>query len=353
MPKTKLKVYNIHDAQAGMMLGTAVLSDNGKVMLSEGTRLTDALIEKLKWWGINDIKVITEPATLDKGISPIQQLFYDGYEQTVEKVKTSFQNIRYFKEVPIAEMNELAKGKIAELIDTVGVINHLHMVRRTDDYTFHHSINVAVICGVLGRWLGFTGDKLQGVILAGLLHDVGKTQIPLEILNKPDKLTDSEMKIMQQHTVHGFNLLKKLPDISPEVVMATMQHHEKIDGTGYPLGLKDSDIHEFSRVVAIADIYDAMTSDRVYHKKVTPFEVVEIITDEMYKKLDPKVCTVFLNNVREYFIGNRVGLNDGRQAEVIFLGQFMSTRPTVKTEDEEFIDLEKRKDLSIIKLLET
>lgn len=129
-----------------------------------------------------------------------------------------------------------------------------------------------------------------------------------------------------------------------------LQHHERMDGGGYPGRLCGDDIHDYPRIIAVADIYDAMTSERVYHSKDTPFTVVEMISKDAFGKLDPAVCTVFLNNVKDYFIGNLVELSDGRKAEVVFLGQYQAARPVVRTQSGEFLDLERRKDISIIDL---
>ncbi|MDU2065889.1 MAG: HD domain-containing phosphohydrolase, partial [Sporomusaceae bacterium] len=175
--------------------------------------------------------------------------------------------------------------------------------------------------------------------------------IPLAVLNKPERLLDEEMAVMKMHTLYGYDLLKNVPGISKQVLAGVVQHHERLDGTGYPFGLAAEKIEPFGRIIAVADIYDALTSDRVYHKKTTPFAVVELLIEEMFGALDPTVCTVFLNNVRDYFLGNRVLLNTGEQAEVVYLGQFLGSRPIVKTEDGDFVDLERRKEVTIVKLV--
>jgi putative nucleotidyltransferase with HDIG domain len=247
-------------------------------------------------------------------------------------------------------MKEVAESSIEPFIDTSGILNHLHSVRRQDDYTFHHSMNVAILCGVIGRWIGYRAEEFKDLVLAGLLHDIGKTQIPFEILKKPGRLSSEEMEIMQFHTTRGYNLIKEL-DLPRPILFAVLQHHERDDGSGYPLKVTGERVHPFAKIVAVADIYDAMTSDRVYKKKTTPFQAADAIFQEMYNKLDPNICTVFLNNVRDYFIGNVVELSDGRDAEVVYVREFPTVRPTVKTKDGEFIDLDKQKSISIVKLV--
>jgi len=345
-----------------MQVGKDVLTDDGKIILIEGTILTNNSIEGLKCWDIPSIfirekvispsKIIEVPVEIPTPISKSQQEFNNKYDATISTIKKAFETTRYFKEAPLKEMKELADHCLFPMLDSIGVINYLHMVHHTDDYTFHHSANVAVICGVLGKWLGYTGVHLMELVLAGLLHDIGKTQIPLAILDKPAALSKEEMDIMQKHTTLGYKLIKDSKDLSPNIINAVLQHHERMDGSGYPLGIVADKLHQYARIIAVADTYDAMTSDRVYHQKSTPFVVVKTMVGEMFNKLDPRICTVFLNNVRSYFIGNIIKLSDGRRAKVVYLGQSVETRPTVRTQNGEFIDLEKHKDIAIIELME-
>lgn len=279
------------------------------------------------------------------------ETFEAVYDYTLQVIKHCFGTVRYFKEVPLVQMKILVDTMIHRLVDTVGVFYYLQAIPRQDDYTFRHSLNVATISGILGKWIGLPEPEINDLILTGLLHDIGKTQIPLEILNKPAKLTQKEMELMKNHTVKGYQLLMQAGNITENILCGILQHHEKLDGSGYPLKKKDKKIHIFAKIIAVADIYDAMTSDRVYHKKRTPFEVVEEIQQETFGKLDPMICLTFLNNVRDHFIGTKVILNTGEEAEVIYLGKYLATRPTVCTRDGKFIDLEKIKTISIIGLV--
>lgn len=351
-----IKPYPLERVKPGMELGRMVLTQDNLIVLSEGTVLSQSMIEGLKVWGISTVyikELLSSEPTIDFSIPETsqQKQFYADYNDTVHALKESFANIRFCKEVPLAALRDLANNSIEQLVNATGVINHIHMIRRQDDYTFHHSVNVAVICGVIGRWLGFTGKYLKDLVLAGLLHDVGKTQIPLEILNKPGKLTPDEMAIMRLHTIRGYRLVRDIPDLPRSVMYGIFQHHERYDGSGYPLAVTSEKIHQYAKIIAIADIYDAMTSDRVYHRKITPFAVVEMIFEEMFNKLDPEIGMVFLNNIRDFFVGNIVELSDGRQAEVIYLGHFLASRPVVITSDKQYVDLERSKSLSIVKVI--
>lgn len=353
MLQTITKRCRIDEVENGAELARSLVTEDGKFALGEGTVLTPSLIGRLRSWNVDSVEVritVEVPDKVPPPLSETQLAVSKKYDGTVSSIRKSFETLRFFKQVPLAEMRELADSSIEPFIDTSGIINHLHVVKRRDDYTFHHSINVAVLCGVIGRWMGYKDQDLKDLVLAGLLHDVGKSQIPLEILRKPSGLSSPEMDSMKLHTTKGYNMLKDL-EVSQGVLFAVLQHHEREDGSGYPLGVKGDKIHAFAQIVAVADIYDAMTSDKVYRSKTTPFQAVEALVFDMYGKLSPDVCSVFLNNVRDYFIGNVVELSDGREAEVVYLGQTITARPIVRTEAGEFIDLEKHKSVSIAKLV--
>ncbi len=351
----KIRRYSLKNVKPGMEVGQLVFTNDGQVVLGEGTILTSSLIERLDYWGITYLLIKQNADEVlpwqESPESVTQKKFFAEYAKTVDVIKQAFGNIRFASEAPVEKLCELVDDSIEPLAGSVGVINHLQMVPRQDDYTFHHSMNVAITSGLLGRWLGYTENNLKELMLAGLLHDVGKMQIPPEILNKPGKLTVDEMEIMKQHTTRGYQLIKKAESASIGVLCGILQHHERMDGTGYPLKTAGDKIHPFAKIIAVADAYDAMTSDRVYHRKIAPFAVVELLVQEMFGKLDPTVCTMFLNNVRDYFLGNIVQLCDGREAEVIYLGQFLGSRPVVRTIDGELLDLEKQKKYTIVKTI--
>lgn len=348
----------VSDLIPGLEIGTAVITEDGTVALSEGTILTTSLIERLRQWGILTVHVCRESGNLlafeeaayaDAETSGFtaKRLFAENYEDTVISLHKTFETMRYLKEVPVDAMRAMAEETVCALTEAPGALNHLHMMQGYDDYTYQHSLNVAIITGLLGRWAGYTGTELRTLILAGLMHDIGKAQIPLELLNRPGKLLTSEMELMKRHTTRGYNLIKEHKDVPAGAVYGILQHHERMDGSGYPLGVPGTKIHPYAKIVAVADIYDAMTSERAYQKSSSPFEVVQTLVQQMFNKLDPEICTIFLNNVRDYFVGNVVALSDGRIAEVLYIAQFVGAKPIVRTQEGEFIDLEKRVDIKI------
>ncbi len=363
------KRYGIEDVLPGMEVGRDVLTDGGQVMLTKGTLLTAGAIEGMKMWDITSVmirekvdaietpiavaaKSVPTPIVENVPLSKAQQEFSTHYELTMMQIKKAFGITREIKEAPVEELKELADQSIFPMLDSIGIINHLQMANQQDDYTYQHSVNVSIIAGVLGKWLGYAGANLTDLVLAGLLHDIGKTQIPLEVLNKPGVLSAKEKEVMQTHSLLGYKLIKDNPKLSSNVIYAVLQHHERMDGSGYPFNVKGAKLHPYAKIIAVADTYAAMTSQRFYHEKDTPFTVVETMNAEMFNKLDPDICTVFLKNLRNYFVGNIVQLSDGRKAEVVYLGQFIATRPTVCAQDGEFIDLERQKHISIVDVIE-
>lgn len=353
MAATTSKRTFVSDLVPGLEIGEAVITEDGTVALSEGTVLTASLIERLRQWGILTVYVRREgadqPVIEDEGsaVPNAKRIFAGSYETTVHNLHKAFETIRYLKEVPVAAIKTLAEESVYALADAPGALNHLHMMQEYDDYTYRHSLNVAIIAGLLGKWTGYGNIELRELILTGLMHDIGKAQIPLEVLNKPGRLLASEMDLMKKHTTRGYNLVKDRKDVPSGVVYGILQHHERMDGSGYPLGVSGDKIHPYARIVAVADLYDAMTSERAYQKSSSPFDVVQTLVQEMFNKLDPEVCTTFLNNVRDYFVGNIVQLSDGRTAEVLYIAQFVGAKPILRTREGEFIDLEKRKDIKI------
>ncbi|MBP2656043.1 MAG: rpfG 8 [Firmicutes bacterium] len=346
-----VRKYLVGNVTPGMELANPVINENGQFIVPGGTVLTGSLIDRLKLINVEELDILVankEKAPTDIG-DPV--VFKAVYNEIMDVMKKCFSAIQYLKEVPLNQMRSLIDKSIDPLVNSVGIIDHLHTIRRQDDYTFHHCINVAVISGILGKWMGLSEEEIKDVILSGLLHDVGKTVIPLEILNKPAKLTSKEMEIMKGHTVHGYKLLQATDNVKADVLYGVLQHHERIDGSGYPFGISDKKIHIFAKIIAVADIYDAMTSDRAYQKKRTPFEVVEVIYREMFDKLDPNICFVFLNNVGDSFIGTQVKLSDGRRAEVVCRGVSSISRFMVCTREGEFIDLGTNKEISIVELV--
>ncbi len=210
---------------------------------------------------------------------------------------------------------EAAKSTVNECVQSIlrnpDALTWMSKMRNEDEYTAEHCLNVCILAISFGRHLGYEEEALQHIGLCGLLHDVGKMKIPPEILNKPDRLTDKEFKMIKAHTVHGRNLLMTAPGSYHGVVDVAYSHHERLDGNGYPRGLKASGISEFSRVVAIADAYDAMTAKRVYEDARSSTDALKEIFDNRGTQFDERLAEQFLEMVGLYPPGSIVEMTNG------------------------------------------
>ena len=343
----KKKRIDLRRAKPGMVLASPVLSDNGRVMINENVPLTEAMLQNLATWQIPSLSIWDEEE-LPQQFSATH--FADGYDSTLQLVDSAFAGMRFCGELPLAEMQQSVIGSVLQMTDTIGAMHHLHAMRRLGEYTIHHSIGVSVICGVLGKWMGYEGTALRDILLAGLLHDIGKTQVPETLLAKPEKLTSEEMTQMKKHSALAIELLRKTETATMDVVLAILQHHERMDGSGYPNGLRGDQIHPYARILAVADLYDAVTSERPFQQKTSPFSAARLIAGDMYDKLDTATCATFLEHLRDQFIGCKVRLSDGRLAEVIMIGGDYTFQPVVKTQDGNFIDISRNTNLRISEL---
>jgi putative nucleotidyltransferase with HDIG domain len=341
------KRIELRNAKPGMVLAAPVLSDVGRVIVNEGVTLTDAMLRNMDTWKVLSLSVWSDKE-LPKQFSA--EYFVNEYAETVQIIDNAFASTRFAGELPLAEMKEVVIESVVNMVEMVGAVQLLHSIDRLEEYLLHHSVNVSVICGVLGKWLGYQGDALRDIILAGLLHDIGKTQIPQPMLNKPEKLSPDEQLIMNQHSDLAVMLLQKTGAISNDIIAAIAQHHERMDGSGYPNGLRGDAIHPYARILAVADLYDAVTSERPYQHKESPFTAARMIAGDMYDKLDTATSATFLEHLRDQFIGSQVQLSDGRLAEVIMIGGDYTFQPVVKTEDGKFVDIGRAPNLKISQL---
>jgi len=335
------------DLVPGMCIGGDVIARDGFIkLLTQGAVLTQSQIDSLRNWGLPSIYINDSTEKMKDKVIAVHMTkkeFAKGYNDTLDKIVHAFGHIKKFREVPIVEMQELVEQKIILLAETVGVLEHLHDIRCYSDNTFNHSLHVAIIAGILGKWCNYKNAELKNLILTGLLHDIGKLIIPLSILDKPGSLTDEEFAVIKKHPQEGYQMVKDDARISKNVKLGIWQHHERLDGSGYPLGLVGDEIYGGAKIISIADVYDAMTSDRVYRRKMTPFEALNILADSMFEKLEPAACLTFMNNMGDYLTGSNVALSNGQKAKIIAINarDRYFTKPVVCMQNGRFLDLKK------------
>ncbi len=344
-------------AEVGMIVATDVYTTSNQLILTKGTKLDDRMITRLRFYNIYGLFVY--PGVIDheavKEESYIEMLrntaefkkFNRTYVETVSNVEASFQNVlnNPSGEIDINSLLEDTDRVLREGRNSAHVFEMLHGIRDYDDMTYVHSLNVSLICSIFGSWLKLPKEEIRMLTLGGLLHDIGKMLVPKDIITKADKLTDSEYEIVKQHAIKGYQALKDYP-IDIRVKYAALMHHERCDGTGYPNGFRSDQIEEFSKIIAIADVYDAMTSNRRYRKAICPFDVVENFERDGFLKYDPGYLMVFMERIVQSYLHNIVRLNDGREGEVVMINKLALSRPVVRVGND-FIDLSKEHKLTI------
>lgn len=345
----------------GMVVAADVYSSNDQLIITKGTRLDERMITRLRFYNIYGLYVYhgnPNDEVTHKEDSYIEMLrstsefkkFNRTYVESVSKVEDSFQNIiSGDDETQLDNLLEETDKILREGRNGAHIFEMLHGIRNYDDMTYVHSLNVSLICSIFAGWLKMPKEEVRVLTQAGLLHDIGKMLIPKHIISKPSRLTEDEYEEMKTHSIKGYQALKDM-NLDIRVKYAALMHHEKCDGSGYPNGFKSNQIEEFSKIVAIADVYDAMTSNRTYRQAICPFDVVENFERDGFLKYDPGYLMVFLERIVQSYLHNAVRLSDGREGEVIMINKLSLSRPVIKC-GSIFIDLSKETGLTIEAIL--
>ncbi|GLP97816.1 HD-GYP domain-containing protein [Paraferrimonas sedimenticola] len=240
------------------------------------------------------------------------------------------QDVKLGHTIDVAPVEQMASGFIDAVADDPEAMACLALIKNKDDYLLEHSIGVAILMNIFAQYCGFGGKELHQMATGSLLHDLGKVMIPEEILNKPGRLTDHEFNIMKSHAAHGQTIMLRQPQISKIVRDVVSMHHEKLDGSGYPLGLKGDKISVHGRMIAICDIYDALTADRVYKKGMPPTKALKILLSMAPDQLDEELVQKFIKCIGVYPPGAMVELSNGRLAIIVSANKKTPVKPVVK-----------------------
>ncbi len=309
----------------GAKLGKSILSTDNRTLLAENVILTPMFISKLKKLGVLYLYVKDGGENMEYDIITEQTRL-----AALKETKKVMQLVERGQNIVTLQIFKVVKRIMDELLSRPNILVSLNEVRVMKDYTFGHCVNVCVLSLACGAKCGYSTSKLRDLAIGALLHDIGKSLIPANILEKPGKLNWEEFNIIKTHSYLGYSVLKQNWDISSEAAQIAYMHHEKFDGSGYPQGLKGGNIAELARIVAIADVYDALTTDRVYRKRFLPHEAIEIISAETGRAFDPIFTKIFLESVAPYPVGTRVVLNNGLTGFVKHVSQSFPSRPVIK-----------------------
>ena len=346
----------------GMVTAEDVYSYDQQLIVPAGVILTSTIINRLEFYSIfslkiddsqpqqaeDTIRILKEAGSPDSAIknSPEFKRFKADYEKHLGNFHITLNDM--VDRSTTVNTSGILMNTVKLLYQDgrrLNVFDMLLNMQGYDDSTYTHSINVSLISYVLAGWLGFSEAEQMMAASCGLFHDIGKLTIPSEIILKPARLTSEEFEVVKTHTLKGYEILNDY-SLNKHILNATLLHHEKCDGSGYPYGLMGQDIDKFSKIVTIADIFDAMTSDRCYRKAMCPFDVIESFEKDGLQKYETRYILTFLENITNSYLNHKVKLSNGMEGDVIFINKSNLARPMIKSEGG-FIDLSQQSGIKI------
>ncbi len=380
--------YN--DLSEGMRLATAVYDDrSGAELLSAGTELTLRHIKLLRNLGIEEVEIeeVQENAIpVDKYKKEIEQVQKEAgkkepyifepaarnivnknmeiniltgegaipidvkHAETLRERKALFSDI---KATGVLDLQQMKKNLVKTLPDVVrnnDVLKRLNELQRTDDYLFEHSMRVSILSTMIGKWFGYSQSEMLELNEAGMLYDIGNLSLPDSIFKKEGKLTKDEWEQVRTHPRQGYGILLKTEGVSPEVKYAALHHHERLDGSGYPLRLRENQIHHFAKIIMVCDVFDALTTDRPYKKKISPMLALDYLMWNAAKLFDPQVVYMLTKGLSTFFVGKQCILSTGERAKIVHMDQNAPTHPIVQTADR-FVNLNDDRSIAIEDIL--
>lgn len=374
-------------AAENMVVADDVYTTDDKLVIPEGTVLTEEIIKSLKEYGIFAIRIKVDEEdgsipleddseeeetkeivktpkrrTQEEQQNYLRQIkeskefeeFHSAFIDSVDNLKSLFNKVvMHNEEIDSKAILEDVENVVDKGRNGIHILDMLQCMRGYDDVTYVHSVNVAMLSNMIGRTVypDISKEELDILTLSGLLHDIGKMMVPDNIIQKNGRLTLPEYNVVKTHVLFGNNILKGLKNLDPRVAEVAMRHHERCDGTGYPGGYRREQIEPFARIVAIADTYDAMTSDRVYRAALCPFDVIHMFEREGIVKFDVEFLLPFLEKAVQAYLNTEVKLSTNEVGKVIMINHNEYSKPVVQVGNE-FYDLSKESsDIVIDKVL--
>ncbi|AGA68957.1 HD-GYP domain-containing protein [Desulfitobacterium dichloroeliminans LMG P-21439] len=325
-----MRLVNIAYVVEGSVLARPLIAPNGKVLLQAGITLSRSYIDKLARLGLDTMFI--EDATFED-VEITSAVSLKTREVAYAAILNLSKNIdeSRLRSGKLDGVKNAVRNIIGDLLDNKGLLGNIIEIQGHDDYTFHHSVNTTIIALLMGISMGWSDNKLFELGMGVLMHDVGKIKIPEEIFNKVGPLTLEEFDEIKKHSEYGFQILRKNRDINIVSAHVALQHQERWDGSGYPRGLKGTQIHEYARVTAVADVYEALTSKRIYRNAHQPYEAYEYLianSDWLFEPL--LVQKVFPKCITPYPTGTGVRLSNGQRGNVVKQNPNFPTRPYVR-----------------------
>lgn len=345
----------------GKKLGEPIYTSNGRILFTKGHTFTEEDLTFLQAFKIETVMIEPQKyafSNTDIGLgsgtvsraesgttkaysragapSPGDEGpdFFTLYEKASKQMEKIMWDVSAGSSIPLMEVRNWLRPLIDQVLRPSGWIMALQPYQGNTNYTYYHMVSVALLSAVLAKANRFAAPDIMQIALAGLLSDIGKSKVDQRILMKAGPLNTEEYNEVKTHTWLGYQVLKGIKGLSEGVALAALQHHERIDGSGYPLGVKGDKIHPYAKIVAIADVLHAMSSIRVYRDRESPIRAIEHIRYENVGKFDPGIVHRFLHSIAQLPLGTQVKLNDGRIGKLIYVDANHPTRPMIDLKGE-------------------
>ncbi|ADL35017.1 HD-GYP domain-containing protein [Butyrivibrio proteoclasticus B316] len=336
-----MRYINVKDLTPGMIIANNLYDNNELVLLKANTELTQFYIDRIIGLDYDGIYIFDQ-GDVEKAKSIVSD-------------ETRIKVIGKLKKLDIDACMFLANSIVNEIQNSDSLIIERVTLSSYDNYTYVHSVNVDILSVIIGIGLGLRNEELNKLSQAALLHDIGKCDVPVEIINKPARLTPEEYEEVKKHPQYGLERLRAKEkggdDIAAVIKNAVYSHHENWDGSGYPRGLIGEKIHLFARIIHVADVYDALTTKRAYKNALNPADTLEYLMANTGIMFDKDIVSTFLQYVAPYPIGCTVLLSDGQQGVISENNRINLPRPKVKLSNGTIIDLTEKLDVTIISIL--
>lgn len=358
-----MKRIDVSALTIGMILAQDVYDYEGLLLVSAGTKLLDIHIDFIKKKLVTEVFIseITEETSVvniplpaledqrpyEKAVDELKQ----KYNTTVDAFKSIFYTFKLGR-IPLAEeIDDVVEPMLDAILKDNSFAHKLWQIQTTDAENFDHSVKVSMIAGVLAKWCKLNRLAIKEIVIAGLMHDIGKCNIPDELLDK-EELTDEEEKVFRTHAILGYMLLKEMPSMSDEIREIVLQHHEYVDGSGYPHGLKGDRISYSAKIVTVANVYSNLVKNRKGKAGMHPFDAMTYMLENLTEKLDYSVVRIFLSNVVHFYIGSKVKLDTGEIGTVVMTYKMEPSRPMLKV-GPDYIDLRKNFNYNIVSFMDS
>ncbi len=342
----------VEKLEPGMIVARPIYSNDEKVLLNSGVVLKERFIRRLEELGIASIDIQDELGDY----VPLDVISQATRNRAIQILRNSVNQVRLGKTLDLESVESCVSKIIDEVLSNRDILISLTDIRSFDNYTYGHCVNVAILSLVCGISVGLTPLELRELTLGAILHDIGKLRIPEEILNKPGRLTKEEYQSVIKHASIGYELVKNISKFPRRSAWVVYQHHERMNGSGYPQKLVGRQIDLLARIAAIADVYDAITADRIYQKGVLPAEAIHVLKSLGSYQFDPELLAHFVKNIALYPVGSKVFLSDGTSGVVVDVNKRYPARPIVrvlydgkgkKLQEQYEVDLIKKEQLEI------